>query len=188
MGVDIYVRWGRQEDTETEESWPDFPAERAEEQHGCGFTSGPQFGYLRESWGSMRWVREMAEQLKAPNPYDFFPNWEGSNGEHVVCDAAGLAAVLAFRDEKLRPWLRDRAARDTFYAEARAKKDAQPLPSIPNKPTHEEMMTAIAAEEARWEELTGDYVAFRARMADVIGFLNFVELHQAEPGLTICFY
>lgn len=189
MGLDIYVRWGRKDDgTEDGDSWPDFPAERKDDQHNCGFRSGPHVGYLRESWPSLRWVRDYAASLNAPDPYTFFANWEGSNGEHLVCDTAGLAAVCAFRDTVLLPWTRDKTARDAFYTEARAKYDARIKTPLPVDATREAMLAVITADEKAWQELTGEYDAFRQRVADVIGFLNFVELHRAEPGLTICFY
>lgn len=172
MGLDIYVRWGKQD---PDEGWIDFPEDRREEQF-TGFNSAPHAGYLRESWGSLSWCTNYAKQIGAPDPYGFFPNWDGGNGDELRCDEQGLLQVLAWRDEKLRPWTRDRKQRDAFYEKAKQQYEAM-------KP-----FESTEAHDAAWKELTESYTAFCKRIADVIGFLNFVELHKDKPNLSICFY
>lgn len=111
MGLDIYVRWG--EAVDVGEGYKDF----IEWDEGgkyrlyynaqiTGFVSAPRSGYLRESWGSLSWVYEMAQKYSAPYPYNFWPDWNGYNGEQLDLTENGrLDGVLEFRDKVLTPWL-----------------------------------------------------------------------------------
>jgi len=110
MGLDIYVRWGgewsndegKMVDNFREQSWEEW------EDQMTGMVSAPQAGYLRESWGSLGWVRELTQKFGGPFPYAFFPDWNGYNGEELdLTDFATLDRVLDFRDKVIRPWCRE---------------------------------------------------------------------------------
>jgi hypothetical protein len=188
MGLDIYVRWGER-DTDGAD-WTTFPKERREEQL-TGFTSAPYAGYLRESWGSLAWTSKYAKEIQAPEPYGFYPEWEGDNGGELRCDENGLLRVLHYRDTVLRPWLRNRKARDAFYDDLRVTHEQikeQMRPQFVAAQSRDEKMVLMDQLQAQWDGLRKPYEAFRGCITDVIGFLNFVELHKDEPNLTICFY
>jgi hypothetical protein len=108
MGLDIYVRFG-EVDEDGEHNWypKDSKYHDLYEDQMTGFTSCPHAGYLRESWGSLDWVYNAAKEFNAPNPYKFFDEWEGSNGEVYDCSGDGLTKLLSFRDDVIRPWLRE---------------------------------------------------------------------------------
>jgi hypothetical protein len=159
MGLDIYCRWGTVK--KNEDGYKYFIGWQEEggqwnnyyENSITGFESVPESGYLRESWGSLRAVTEMAEKLGAPNPYDFFPDWEGSNGEELMMENGTLENVLSFRDQTLIPWL------------AQSKEIGRALEDEPYK----------------------EFQAFRGRIRDVIGFINFLQVHSDKENLTVIF-
>jgi hypothetical protein len=110
MGLDIYLRYGKLE--KDEEGYEYFVGwERGGEyeaeyvaQVSSGFTSAPESGYIRESWPSLRWVRETAQKFSTPFPYDFFPEWEGWNGETLRVDAERMPLITAFKSG-MSEWL-----------------------------------------------------------------------------------
>lgn len=113
MGLDIYVRWGNVADNYDDDYkyFTEWSGKNPEYKYYynaqmTGYRPAPESGYLRESWGSLRWVRDMAEKYDAPYPYYFWPDWNGFNGEQLDLTSGNrLSDVLAFRDEVLIPWL-----------------------------------------------------------------------------------
>ncbi len=154
MGLDIYCRWGKVEKDEfigwheSDGQWRNYYKNSI-----TGFESVPESGYLRESWGSLSWVGNKARELDAPMPYDFFPGWEGSNGEELKMNNGTLEKVIAFRDETLIPWLASTG----------------------------EIRHTLDGEAYR------EFVAFCGRVRDVIGFINFLQVHSDKENLTVIF-
>ncbi len=166
MGLDIYVRWG----TYNEETgdYEGFPEELHEDQL-TGFKTAPEAGYLRESWGSLRWVSDFSRSIKAPDPYGFFPDWGGYNGEKLdVSSPEKLQPVLDYRDKVLRPWLRDIVNHYKQWVEEHGPND---------------FLGDEGEDKDWWDALH----AFERRVRDVVSFINFVELHKHEPSLVIAF-
>lgn len=157
MGLDIYCRWGKIE--KDEDGYEDFVGwqDTGGQWHNyyecsiTGFESAPESGYLRESWGSLRAVGDVANKLNAPMPYDFFPDWKGSNGERLRINSETLKGVLSFRDDLLIPWLANRHGYD------------------------------FDGEEYK------EFKAFCGRIRDVIGFINFLQVHSNKENLTVIF-
>ena len=112
MGLDIYARWGEvikvvNGDYVYEElygwdntgEWSDYYKNQI-----TGFEAAPESGYLRESWGSLRWVNEFCESAGCPQLYGFFDDWRGSNGEEMQVNSGKLELLKQHR-ENLIKWL-----------------------------------------------------------------------------------
>lgn len=159
MGLDIYVRWGRQDEDGEDIDMP----EDAINNQMTGYRNAPECGYLRHNWASARLVREMAEEYEAPNPIrGMYPEWEGYNGETLNVTPDALAHLLELRNQALL-WLRNKP-----YIKRNAKREL------------------LATEQER-QELDEGFDYFIQCIRNLVGFINFIELHKDEGNLRIYF-
>lgn len=159
MGLDIYVRWGAiGEDGDD----VDFPEDIRQDQ--CtGFENAPECGYLRHNWTSVRRMREFASEYSAPNPItDMSPVWNGHNGETLQVDADVLAHLITLR-RKVLDYLSHKP-----YEMRNVKMDK---------------VDTVAERQ----EIADDFDYFRKCLRNLVGFINFVELHKDEDNLRIYF-
>lgn len=178
MGLDIYVRWG---ENTPDEGWVGFPEELRQNQM-TGFVSAPYAGYLRESWGSLRWVGDAADKFGGPNPYTLNKQYSGGNGDEMpVNTPESLQAALDFRTELLA-YLRT-GWRETQEKEYNALNETL-------KAKYGELKTdeQYEAWTKAHDELSRFLEAYASRITDMIGFINFIECNKDKPNITVCYY
>lgn len=169
MGLDVYVAW-------------DDMSPLDEQIRYTGFHSSPGVGYLRESWGSLSWVMDMARVLDAPEPYyTVYPDWNGSNDGEIDVTPAKLLELLAIRDGVFKPWVVG------LTPDGRSKWDEW-------REKVERYMEEEGVENVEGDMLTDTVTRwiqqFRTRIYNWISFINFVELKSREgvSGLQIQYY
>lgn len=159
MGLDIYVRWGAVGEDGDD---IDFPEDIRQNQ--CtGFENAPECGYLRHNWTSVRFCREFSVKYEVVDPIrGMYPEWNGSNGESIDVTADTLVHLFSLRSRALA-WLRDKP-----YDKRNSLMDA-------------------AATDADKEEVMEEFKYFSQCLRNLVGFINFIELHKDKPNLRIAF-
>jgi hypothetical protein len=105
-------------------------------------------------------MRQIAILVGAPYPFGFWADWGGTNDEDMIIDEHNLEVLIDFRSELLS-WFRE-----TW----RTYEDLERI-KIPI------------------EYMLGGWTIqlFAKKVGEIIGFINFVELHKDEPNLAIEF-
>jgi hypothetical protein len=161
MGLDIYVRWDKMSKNEKTLQY-------------TGMKSSPSNGYIRENWRSLEWVNKKAKELNAPNPYSFFPEWKGYNGEETAVDSSEkIQKLIEFRDKTLRCYLSDKWENNKSQ---QVEINREKRSALPEKEQNE-----------FWENFWSELNAFEQRILDVIGLINFVQCNIGKAGLKIVF-
>jgi len=159
MGLDIYVRWGAIDDDGED---VEFPEDMEQDQY-TGMENAPEMGYLRHNWTSVRFCRETSVKYEAPNPIvNMYPQWAGDNGDTLYVSADVFAGLEALRNQA-RAWLRSKP----YY-----KRNA---------------FIEAATTAGEKNEIMEEFDYFSQCLRNLVGFINFIELHKDKPNLRIVF-